>query len=198
MKEKIKDYANKYKYFIIPIFVLILLLICFNVYENHKENVKQPEMKTVQSTTPAEIQRFFPKMTNSDAKDVSRRIDVAQRNQAPTHEYFAKDQESADKTATSYAKSDHADYVVKTTESVPVIDSCNSEDKSDSNPKVIQNKYYAISMEKKHAISVGAAAVDNKAYATVSYRNRKTTVTAMYDPNSKNVGVAASYEIAKW
>ena len=197
MKEKIRNFINKYKYFIIPIAVLILLLICFNVYQQSKENVKQPVMKTVSNTNPGELQRFFPRMTDNESKDISRRIDVVQRNQAPTHEYFTKDQISADKVATEYAKSDHADYVVKTTEDVPVINSCNS-DPEKSADKVIQNKYYAINLEKKHAISVGAAAVDSKAYATISYRNRRTTVTAMYDPNSKNVGGMVSYEIAKW
>ena len=131
--------------------------------------------------------------SNSEAKDITRVIERTVVEKAPTHEYFTYSQAAADSQAKEYAKADKADALIKQTDTVPVI---NSDNKSAA--QVIENKYYAVTTERKHAISIGAAAVQDKAYATISYRNRRTTVTAMYNPATHEAGAAVSYEIAKW
>ena len=194
--EKIKNIVREHKTEAISaVIVLICIIVAVFILCNKSEEKKAPEVKTLTATTPAEIQRVMPGVSSSEAKDITRVIERTTIEKAPTHEYFTYSQAAADKTAQEYAKADHADVLIKQTDVVPVINSDNAKQPA---AQVIENKYYAVQTERKHAISVGAAAVDAKAYATLSYRNRRTTVTAMYNPVTHEAGAAVSYEIAKW
>ena len=175
--------------------VLVCIAVAVFIYCNNRREDKAPEVKTLTATTPAEIQRVMPGVSNSEAKDITHVIERTVTEKAPTHEYFTYSQEAADSQAKEYAKADHADALIKQTDVVPVINSDNAKQPA---AKVIENKYYAVTTERKHAISVGAAAVDQKAYVTLSYRNRRTTVTAMYNPATHEAGAAVSYEVARW
>lgn len=174
--------------------VLICIIVAVFILCNSKHDTeKAPEIKTVTATTPAEIQRVMPNVSQNEAKDITRVIEKTMIEKAPTHEYFTYSQAAADSQAQEYAVKEKADALIKETSTVPVI---NSDNKSAA--QVIENKYYAVTTERKHAISIGAAAVQDKAYATISYRNRRTTATVMYNPATHEAGAAVSYEIAKW
>ena len=192
--DKIKNIVREHKTEAISAgIVLICIIVAVFILCNKSEEKKAPEVKTVTATTPIEIQKAIPGTSNSEAKDITRVIERTVVEKAPTHEYFTYSQAAADSQAKEYAKADKADALIKQTDTVPVI---NSDNKSAA--QVIENKYYAVTTERKHAISIGAAAVQDKAYATISYRNRRTTVTAMYNPATHEAGAAVSYEIAKW
>lgn len=197
MMDKIKEYAINHKMVLIALLVLLVGGILFYALKSADKKT-EPVMHTVSNTTPAELQHYFP-MSNSEAKDISHRIDKVTTTQPQTYQYFTYTQEAADKTAHEYAVKDKADYVIKTTEKVPVQGKSDGSDKlTGDKPAVYENKYYAVNMERKHAVSVGAAVVDKKAYAALSYRNRRTTVTAMYNPETKEAGGMVSYEVARW
>lgn len=176
--------------------VLICIIVAVFILCNSKHDTeKAPEIKTVTATTPAEIQRVMPNVSQNEAKDITRVIEKTTIEKAPTHEYFTYSQAAADSQAQEYAVKEKADALIKETSTVPVINSGNSDKPA---AQVIENKYYAVTTERKHAISVGAAAVDSKVYATISYRNRRTTVTALYNPVTHESGAAVSYEVARW
>ena len=174
--------------------VLICIIVAVFILCNRHEE-KYPEVKTVTAMTPAEIQRVMPNVSQNEAKDITRVIEKTTIEKAPTHEYFTYSQAAADSQAQEYAVKEKADALIKETSTVPVINSGNSDKPA---AQVIENKYYAVTTERKHAISVGAAAVDSKVYATISYRNRRTTVTALYNPVTHESGAAVSYEVARW
>ena len=95
--------------------------------------------------------------------------------------------------AQQYAKKDKADRVVKETKEVEVKDETGK-----TKATVTENNYYAINLERKHRIKVGAAVVDGERYATVGYQNRDVEYKAFYSPEKHKGGASVEVTIAKW
>jgi len=184
----IKLYAVKNKVHIIYILIIAAILVAAYLVMQHKF----PPVTTIQDTMPtgvasgqAAINKYEGK---ADAADVSHLINTAVQ-QPPTAIYYTTTQAAADKQAQQMAAKDKADYVLKQ----PQIGESNSELSSQ-----ISNNYYAIQQEKKHRIAVGAAEINSRAYAVISYANRDMTVTA-YSKDIRGIdGVSVTYTLAKW
>ena len=129
-------------------------------------------------------------VSNNDASDIAR---LANRSASTEKAYvhsITTDEAVADNQAKEIAKNSKASMVIKQT----------AEDAKASNDKVNvhDNNYYVINQERKHAINVGVADVDNSAYATVSYRNRQVEYTAMYNPSTHQAGAMVQVTVSKW
>lgn len=155
---------------------------------------KAPEIHTVPAISQKALQPYFPNSSKSEVKDIERRIITTKENKAPTHTYITYTQQAADAQAQRYAKQDKADKVIKQTSEKDVID----EKGKPTGDKIIQNDYYAINMNRKHDIKVGVAVVDDKKYATLSYRNRDIEYGVMHNPDTKKTGVSVAVTVAKW
>jgi hypothetical protein len=184
--DKIKEIWAQYKLPIITVIAVMLVIAGFLLF---KHNERCPEITTVPGTSASQLRVSDPKLSPGDARDISHRIDTVTRTQPPTVQYFTVSQAAADSKAQEIAKADGADKVIKTAKEVPV---------EGSDKPVIQNDYYAITMNRKHDIKVGAAVIDSKAYASVSYRNRDVEYTAYYNPATQQGGAGISVTVAKW
>lgn len=177
--------------------VIAVLIICCSVFAYHwyQEKNKPPDVITVPDTSANTIQQYFPNTTKSEAKDLSHQIQRARETQAPVYHYYTTTQVAADKQAQSYAKQQKADKIIKTTAEVPVSGETKDGDKSSS---VIENSYYAISLERKHRVKIGAEVVDGDKYVSLGYQNRDVEYRVSYSPDTQKVGVGAEITIAKW
>lgn len=182
--------------------LIILVVVAGVIFFFSKKN-DTVEVTTVPATDSTTLSKYIPDITITDAKDISKAIDKAQTS-TPTYIYYTTTQTVADKTAQAFAKEQKADKLIKTTEETKVTEETTAKTDGDKsvtlNPgdSLIENKYYAINLEKKHEIKVGAAAINHKGYAVVAYRNRDLTYTALYSPAHKDAGFMISYTVAKW
>ena len=186
---KIKSFFEDHKEQIAIILIAICLCVVIYSVVHRVTEPKNVPIHTVTEITPQTIKQVIPGVSNSEAKDISRRIEYVHDNTAPTYHYYTVSQEASDKTAEAYAQAQHADNIVKQTKEVSI---------PNTDQKVIENDYYAINMERKHAVAVGTAYINDKAYGTVSYRNRRTTYTGYYNPSTHEGGASISYEVARW
>lgn len=185
---KIKLYVIKNKVHVAYILIIAAILVVgFLAFQNKLVSQhKIPPVTTIESTAPTDIaggQAAIGQYEGkADAADVSRLISHAVQ-QPPTAVYITTTQAAADKQAQTMAKADKADYILK---------------QPTNTATQISNNYYAITQEKKHRIAVGAAEVNSKAYAAISYTNRNTTITA-YSKDIRGIdGISVTYTLAKW
>lgn len=195
------DFMNlniKKQYMILAGVIVVILLVIASVWLLRSRTNNEPmKITTVTQTTPNGLKTYFPDMSNSEAKDVSRRIETVKENSAPTYHYVTYTQTAADEKAQELATVQKADKVVKTTTIVPV-EAGKDETVNSPKPSVYENNYYAINMERKHKIAAGVMSVDGKAYAAVSYTNRDVTATAYTDDFRGINGGSVMYTVAKW
>lgn len=184
---------NKKSYLMVGISVILLLAVIVLGVLLYRSHNKAPEVVNVPSTTESGLRPYFPNATKSDIKDISHQITRAYEKEAPIYRYYTITQEAADKQAQEYAKKDHADKVVKTTVEKEVKD-----DQGNTAGKVIENQYYAVNLNRKHDIKVGAADIDGEAYGSVSYRNRDVEYTGYKTVDSNKYGAGISVTVAKW
>lgn len=183
------------KYFPIIFIILALIFWIFIYTINNNENKKTPEINQVPSTSTQDIREKLPEASESEIRDISKRMQKAKEETAPTYHYYTRTQEDADKKAQEYAQKQGADKVFKNTTTREI----ESKEKDTKKPdSIIENNYYAVNMERKHNITVGSMYVDHNSYVTASYRNRDVTYTALYGLNNHNVGVGISVTVAKW
>ena len=168
---------------------LLILAAAFFGYAWCHRHKPEPPVVNVESTMPEDLRLKMPELTKADSRDLSHQVQRAVATHRYTYQYYTTTQEQADKTAQTLAKKDKADKVIKQTMEKPV---------AGSDQKVIENQYYAVNLNRKHDVKVGAATVDGTAYATVSYRNRDVEYTGMYSPAEKKAGAAVSVTVAKW
>lgn len=213
----IKEYLSKVNYsklFIVLQFIVIIALGYFLFHD--KINGKTPEVIEVPNTKPNTLGQYIPdnyNMTKNDLDRLSRKIDEVTQYQAPQYHYYTYSQEVADETAQEYAKKDKADFVIKNQEQVKIIDGASKKDqekisniintkeeeqKKNKQDNIIENNYYAINLERKHSVELGAKYIDNTAYVATSYRNRDVRYEVMYSPDKNKWGAGISYTIAKW
>ena len=213
----VKEYLSKINYsklFIVLQFIIIIALGYFLF--NNKIGQKPPEVIEVPNTNPNTLNQYIPSnydMTKNDIDRLSRKIDEVTRYQAPQYHYYTYSEEVADETAQEYAKKDKADFVIKNKEQVKILDGASKKDqekisniintkeeeqKKNKQDNIIENNYYAISLERKHSIELGAKYIDNTAYVATSYRNRDVRYEVVYSPDKNKWGAGISYTIAKW
>ena len=175
--------------------VVILSVFAFLHFHHKSETVKQvtTETKTVLPSTVSTAFEYNGKtVSESDAKTISNNIKRTTEQSAPKHEYYTVSDNDADNQAQAYAKNDKADALSKTQDKQTI------KDKQGNTTTVYDNKYYAISAERKNTISVGVATVDNKAYATVAYTHDRVTAS-IYSKDFKGVdGASVMYTVSKW
>ena len=173
---------------IVILIAVITGMICYKIGISHKvENA--PEIVTMPQAGSDNIKKAMPSASKSEVKDIEHRITRVTETAVPKYEFYTVDTEKADSIAKDYAKEDKADKVIKTTDEVKI---------NGSDNKIIENKYYAINMNRKHDIKAGGAYVNDTGYVTLSYRNRQIEYTGFYNPALKSGGAGISYVIAKW
>lgn len=177
--------------------VIVILVICCSVfvYNWYREKNRPPDVIKVPDTNANTLQQYFPDVSESTAKDMSHQIQRARETQAPTYRYYTISQAAADKQAQTYAKQQHADKIVKTTTEVPIVGDSNDKQKDSS---VIENSFYAISLERKHRIKLGAEVVDGNKYVTLGYQNRDVEYHVNYSPDTQKMGAGVEVTVAKW
>lgn len=189
---------------VIAIITIILIIGGLAYGFTKKLNKEPPPVTQVQDTDVNSLREKFPDDSEKDLKRLSNEIKKAKEEKAPTYRYYTRTQEEADKKAQEYASKQKADRIIKTTTTKEIIGenkNTDNGDKKDENKKtdqIIENNYYAVNMEKKHRVTVGAAHIDKNSYLTVGYQNRDIQYTAFYSPTSGNVGVGVNVTIAKW
>ena len=188
--DKIKEFWAQYKLPIVITAVCTVIIVA--IFWLLKPESQAPKITAVSGTSATQLRVSDPKLSPGDARDISHRIDTVVRTQPPTVQYYTISQAAADSKARELAKSDGADKVIKTINEVPI------EGAESQAGNVIQNNYYAIQMQRKHDIKVGAAVIDSKAYATISYRNRDVTYEAYYNPATQKGGAGVAVTVAKW
>lgn len=171
---------------------ILVVCLCFGAYRWY-ENRSTPPITTVPDTSARTLQQYFPNLTPADSKDLSHQINRAHDTQAPKYIYYTSTQAAADKQAQVYGKQQKADQIVKQTTTKDVKDETGK-----TTGQVIENDYYAVNLNRKHDVKIGAAAVDGTAYGTVSYRNRDVEYTAYYNPATHQGGGGVSVTVAKW
>ena len=188
MLEKIKAFLRS------PFAIIIAMTVIgfFIGRYMHIGTYEPPPVTEVESTDAKTLKEKMPDLTSSDARHISKGIERA-KEKAPTYHYYTYTQEAADKKAQDYAKLQKADKIIKTTTEKAVVDA-----ETGKPDKVIENDYYAISLEKKHRIEVGAANIDCTSYVTLGYRNRDVAYTAYYSPTKGSVSAGVSVTVAKW
>lgn len=154
----------------------------------------EPAVVQIPSVSERNIKEAFPKSTSSEVKEIEKQIIKTQDVKAPEYHYYTITQEAGDKEARQYAAKEKADKVVKTTEEIPVKD----EKGRETEQKVIENNYYGINLNRKHDIKLGAAAIDDDPYVSLSYRNRDVEYTVYKKTNGNKYGAGISVTVAKW
>lgn len=190
-----KTYNFLCKHYPIIIVLLTIVFWTFMYVINTNTNKKPPDITEVPSTNIQDIRESLPEASESEIKDVTKRIQKTKEESAPTYHYYTRSQEDADKKAQEYAQKQGADKVLKDTKTREIEGTGKETNKKDS---IIENNYYALNMERKHNISVGSMYVDHNSYVTASYKNRDVTYTALYGVNNHKVGVGVSVTVAKW
>jgi len=196
-------------------FILVLIIGTFFVTKNMYQKEEPVPVVTVPNTSPNTLKQEIPELTKNDAQDLSRQIQRAVEQQAPQYHYYTYTQEAADTRAQQYAAEQKADKIVKETQYVPIY--VNGQEKSnkeltkeqipnenlkryeqEKENQVIENNYYAINLNRKHSVEVGAKYVHDTAYAAVSYRNRDVRYEVMYAPGRDQWGAGVMVTVAKW
>lgn len=182
------------------VMVTFMCVVSVFIYANHKKTAEEtPVITTVYSAPAAELAQDAvisaakansKTISNNDANDITRLANHSVSNEKAYVHSITTDEAVADNQAKEIAKNSKASMVIKQT----------AEDAKASNDKVNvhDNNYYVINQERKHAINVGVADVDNSAYATVSYRNRQVEYTAMYNPSTHQAGAMVQVTVSKW
>ena len=200
---------------LIQILLLLVVVIASALFvskHTNDDSLITPPIVSTDNTSVKDLKEFFPMETNSTLKDIGNQIDEAHSNIAPDYKYYTYSQKAADAIAEEYGKEQKADKIIKTTTEVPISepqkkpDTATSTDNTTNasnntqkpNDTVIENNYYAISLERKHRISLGAAHIDSENYITTSYRNRDVEYTVFGAPENKTLGVGVSVTVAKW
>lgn len=205
---KIKEFAKKLFTFVLShkklalglVLMTFILIVSVFIYANKKNSTETvPTIHTVYSAQNAPIAQDAvisaakangKTISSMDASDIARLANRSASTEKAYAHLITTDEAVADDQAKEIAKDRKADIIIKQT----------STDTKASNDKinVSDNNYYIINQERKHSVSVGAADVDSEAYVTVSYHNRKTELTAYYNPQTGKTGAGVSYQIARW
>lgn len=189
---------DKKKIIIVCSTLLIIILSVFAFAFNHFHKYETVKQVTTTSKTvlPSDVKTAFSvngkSISDSDAKTISNNIKRTTEQSAPKHEYYTVDDKQADAQAHEFAKQDKADALIKTQDKQVVVDN------KGNTTNVCDNKYYAISAERKNRVAVGVADVDNKAYATVAYTHDRVTAQ-VYSKDFRGIdGASVMYTVAKW
>lgn len=194
-----KLYYYLCRYFPVILVAVTVLFWISMYFLNISKEKKDPEITSVPEVTKQELREKLPEATESEIKDIDRRIRETKEEKAPTYHYYTKTQEAADEKAREYAREQKADKIIKTTKVKEIEKPGNNDDsKKSQKDTVIENDYYAINMERKHNITLGSTYVDHNSYVTASYRNRDVTYTALYGINNHEVGIGVAVTVAKW
>lgn len=200
--DKIKEFAKNLfafckAHFRLVVELVVIALFCIAsivLYVNHKkatETVPTIHTTTASNVLPTDISTAFrtqgKSISSNNANQLTKIIERTTETKAPTYQYYTSTDSAADKVAQQQAKANKADVLVKQQDKKTVGDTT-----------VVDNKYYAITNARKHSVSVGAADINNEAYATISYRNRDITYTGYYNPSTKDAGAGVSIQIASW
>ena len=172
--------------------IVVILTVALIIGRLHVSQ-KKPDIVNVPAITTQNLQPYFPMESESTVKNISKQITYAKENKAPQYHYYTTTQEAADQEAQKYAQQQKADKVVKETHKVEV-----ETDTRETEPKVIENNYYAISLERKHRIKVGAATVDGDTYIKAAYQNRDIEYELYHSPKTGAIGIGAEVTIVKW
>lgn len=148
----------------------------------------EPQIIEVPVVTQEAIQEKIPELTENDAKDLTKQIIKAKEEKAPDEHWIAADEETSDKKAQKRVKTDKADKLIKETTVKPI---------EGTNETFVEANYYAINLNRKHEVKLGATVIDGTPYASLGYRNRDIEYTAYYGSNG-NVGAGIAVTIAKW
>ena len=186
--------------------IALIWIVGIVLYANHKKTAEEtPVIHTTYSAPDTPLAPYAVldaaktnsktisnnrQVSNNDASDIARLANRSASTEKPYAHSITTDEAVADNQAKEIAKNRKADLIIKQT----------AEDKQTSNDKinVSDNNYYVINQERKHAINVGVADIDSKAYVTASYRNRSVTYTGYYNPQSGETGAGVSVQIARW
>lgn len=171
--------------------VMLVLLIAYGGYFMLTKK-SEPEITEVPSVSSKEIKSYFPMESEATVKDMAHQMERAKEKQAPQYHYYSVTQKQADDKAKEYAKAQKADKVVKESREVVI------KDDAGKTTSVIENDYYAINLERKHEVKVGAAMVDGTPYISVGCQNNKFEYKIYYAPTKCLAGVGAEAVIAKW
>ena len=171
--------------------ILVLLIACGGYFMLTKKS--EPEITEVPSISSKEIKSYFPMESEATVKDMARQMDRAKEKQAPQYHYYTITQKDADTKAKEYAKAQKADKVVKESREVVIKDDAGS-----CKTSVIENDYYAITLERKHKIKAGVAVVDNDTYIKASYQNRDLEYEIYHSTKTGKTGMGVEITIAKW
>ena len=177
--------------------ILVVILSVFAYYHFHNKSNDVKQVTTTSKTVlPSDVQTAFAvngkSVTESDAKTISNNIKRTTAQSAPKREYYTVSDNDADNQARAYVKQDKADAMIKTQDKQEI------KDKQGNTTTVYDNKYYAVSAERKNTISVGVANVDNNAYATVAYTHDRVTAQ-VYSKDFRGVdGASVMYTVSKW
>ena len=183
----------------LAVLVSIIAIACIaGIVAHRSQQIDIVDTQDTGSTVSTDaVDKALPQNSKGENADTVKRIERAKTQYAPQYHYYTYDQSTADQTAKQYAQTEKADVIIKDTSPAKEI-TTGSEQKNDDRPKVIENNYYAIHNDKKHGISIGTSYVDNDAYITAGYRNRRTTLTTYISPDEHKAGAGISYEIAAW
>ena len=171
--------------------VMLVLLIAYGGYFMLTKK-SEPEITEVPSVSSKEIKSYFPMESEATVKDMAHQMERAKEKQAPQYHYYTVTQKQADDKAKEYAKAQKADKVVKESREVVI------KDDAGKTTSVIENDYYAINLERKHEVKVGAAMVDGTPFISVGCQNHKFEYKIYYAPTKCLAGVGAEAVIAKW
>ena len=199
---KSKSFFQQHKKICVTgLLLMVLFALAFISYRIGQKSASEsiPGVTTVYSAPDAELTPYTVldaaqannrQVSTRDANDIARLANRSASNEKAYAHSITTDEAVADNQAKEIAKDSKADMVIKQT----------SEDTKASNDKiqVSDNNYYVIQQTRKHSVSVGAADINNEAYATISYRNRDITYTGYYNPSTKDAGVGVSIQIASW
>lgn len=176
------------------VMLVILTSIIFYLIQVNDNAADNIDIIPVTDTNVSSIEEAMSEVSKKEAQEISDKIIEVKAEKAPEYHYYTSIQEQADIKAREYADEQKADKVMKETSKVDVT----GEKGETSSQQVIENNYYAINLEKKHSVEVGAAVIDSTAYITAAYRNRNIKYEALYSPNSNKFGINISATIVKW
>jgi len=183
------------KYIVAAVIAVIVIVCAFIGGYVVKTHFTDKTVIEVPKTDAQTLLNTVPQLKN-DKADAERLADTIQDTTklAPVYQFYASDKAAGDMYAETFRKQNNGDYVVKTQEINKVVDS-SSQAQQNQSGSVYDNKYYNVTMERKKAVSVGAAVIDSNPYYTMSYRNKRTTWTGYYDKRDGKTGASVSYEV---
>ena len=182
------------------VMVAFMCVVSIVLYANHKKTAEEiPVITTVYSATDTPLAQYMVldaakannrQVSNNDASDIARLANRSASTEKPYAHSITTDEAVADNKAKEIAKNRKADLIIKQT----------AEDKQTSNDKiqVHDNNYYLVQQERKHAISVGATALNGQTYASVAYTNDRLTYEIHSKDFKKVDGASVMYTVKKW